>query len=78
MKKLPNVRNAIPSIAQGKWVNHIELLRNEIAHPGLQERSSSLLAREKLWPFIQWIESLVSELEDFLKQAHMGKGSAHG
>lgn len=68
-KKLPNIRQPLPSLAHSKWINDIEVLRNEIAHPGLQERSSSLLGREKLWPFIQWIESLESELEDFLEQA---------
>ena len=73
-KKLPNIRQSLPSLAHSKWINDIEVLRNEIAHPGLQERSSSLLAREKLWPFIQWIESLESELEDFLKRPRMVKG----
>ncbi len=77
-KKIPNIRKAVPTVAHGKWINRVELLRNEIAHPSLQERSSSLLARENLWPFIQWIESLEAELEAFLKQAEMVKRSAHG
>jgi len=71
-KKLTKRRQVIPTLNDNKLCKYIERLRNEIAHPGLQERSSELLAREDLWPFIEWAETLESELQEFLKENHEG------
>lgn len=69
VKKFKNIKQAVPSLGERKFCSDVERLRNEIAHPGLEERSSSLLSRKKLWPFIEWAEALESELEELLNQA---------
>ncbi len=70
--KVTSIKDSVPSLTQRKFRGAVERLRNEIAHPGSEERSSSLLTREKLWPFIEWAERTQSELENFLNQAKMG------
>jgi hypothetical protein len=67
-RKLPNIKQAVPALGDAEFCRDVEKLRNEIAHPGSDERSSSLLDRERLWPFIKQAETLASELEEFLKQ----------
>jgi len=74
-RKLASTKGAVPSLAQRTFRMTIEKLRNEIAHPGAEERSSSLLTRESFWPFIEWLELLQSELERFLGRAKMGAAS---
>lgn len=71
--KAANIRGSIPTLANRKFREAVERLRNEIAHPGSTERSSSLLTRKKLWPFIEWAEILQSELECLLNQAKTGR-----
>jgi len=67
-RKLPDIKQAIHSLADAKFCSRVERLRNEVAHPGLEERSSSLLDRKKLWPFTEQTETLESELQEFLEQ----------
>lgn len=69
VKKFTNIKQAVRALGERGFCSNVERLRNEIAHPGLEERSSSLLTRERLWPFIEWAEALESELEEFLNQA---------
>ena len=52
----------IPALLHKKGRSAAEELRNELAHPGMEEGSSKLLTRESLWPFIQWAEELTKEL----------------
>lgn len=66
-RKFTNVREMVRTLDNAKFCAELEKLRNEIAHARLEERSSSLLTRERLWPFIEWAETLESELEEFLK-----------
>jgi hypothetical protein len=73
--KIKNIKDSVPSLTHRKFCRAVERLRNEIAHPGSQERSSSLLTRERLWPFVERAEILQSELEVFLNQAKMGSVS---
>lgn len=72
-RKLTNIRKSIPSLNHGTFCGAVETLRNEIAHPATEERSSSLFTKEKLWPFIEWAEMLQLELDGFLRQAKMGR-----
>ena len=69
IKRLTKAKQPISALGERKFCSDIERLRNEIAHPGLEQRSSSLLPREKLWPFIEWAETLESELDEFLNKA---------
>ncbi len=69
IKKSMNVKHAIPALFNKEFCHEVEPLRNEIAHPGINERSSSLLSRERLWHFINWTGTLESELESLLKLA---------
>jgi hypothetical protein len=48
--------------------NMAERLRNEIAHIGLEEQSSEILPKHKLWSFIEWAESLESQLNYYYEQ----------
>lgn len=75
IRKFTNIKQAVPALGKKKFCDDVEKLRNEIAHPGLEERSSSLLTREILWPFIMWAESLELELENFLNQTPSGQRS---
>ncbi len=74
IRKFTNIKQAVPALGNKKFCSDVWKLRNEIAHPGLEERSSSLLTREILWPFIMWAESLESELEDFLNHTMTPSG----
>lgn len=67
-RKLSIIRKAIPCLDNSKQCSFVERLRNEIAHPGMEEKSSALLPREKLWLFIEWVETLESELHEFIEQ----------
>jgi len=67
-RKLSTIREALPCLGNSKQCSYVERLRNEIAHPGLEEKSSALLPRERLWLFIEWAETLESELQEFLEQ----------
>jgi hypothetical protein len=69
VKKYPSIKQTVRALGKRKFFSEVERLRNEIAHPGSEERSSSQLTRERLWPFIEWAETLESELEEFLNQA---------
>lgn len=67
-RKLTSLKEAVPCLGNSELCGYVERLRNEIAHPGLEERSSALLTRERLWHFIEWAETFESELQEFLKQ----------
>jgi hypothetical protein len=67
--KSTNIKQSVSSLGENNFCSDLERLRNEIAHPALEEGSSSLLTRERLWPFIEWAETLESELDEFLNQA---------
>lgn len=73
-KKSTTIKHAIPALRNKAFCDEIEPLRNEIAHPGIEERSSLLLSRERLWPFIEWASAIESELEE-LKQTKTFSGS---
>jgi len=75
VRKFTNIKQAVPALGERKFCSDLERLRNEIAHPGLEEGSSSLLTRERLWRFIEWAETLESELEEFLNQANIFSGT---
>jgi hypothetical protein len=45
-----------------KFCNIAEKLRNELAHPGLEEQSSKILYREMFSDFINWIEFVEFDL----------------
>ena len=67
IQKNKSVLELIPSLKNKKICNIAEKLRNEIAHPGFEERSSLLLSIENLLPFIEWSEQLELELQNYLK-----------
>jgi hypothetical protein len=71
-RKITKTRTSVPSLANSRQCSCVEKLRNEIAHPGMEEKSSFLVARDKLWPFIEWAETLESELGQFLEQTTDG------
>jgi hypothetical protein len=73
-RRFPRVKQAVPALGERKSCSDVERLRNEIAHPGLEEGSSSLLTRERLLPFIEWAEALESQLEEFLHQRKTPSG----
>lgn len=52
------VIKAIPVLEDKEFCRVAEKLRNEIAHPGLEEQSSELLSRKMLWHFIDWLNEL--------------------
>ncbi len=54
MKK--EVIKEVPALDDKKFCKIAEKLRNELAHPGLEEQSSKILSREIFSSFLKWIE----------------------
>jgi hypothetical protein len=68
-RRTKTVLSQVPTLDNVSLCNTAERVRNEIAHPGLEEQSSDLLSRENLWQFIQWAETLESQLQKYLESA---------
>ncbi|HZK93585.1 MAG TPA: hypothetical protein VFC67_05210 [Prolixibacteraceae bacterium] len=62
-----SVVEMVPVLKNDHLCRKAEMLRNEIAHPGMEEQSSNLPNRESLWPFIQWAETLEDQLQNYLE-----------
>lgn len=62
MKGNPDTKAYVPALTNRPYRERLEKLRNELAHPGLVERSSSLLVRSEAWQFIKWAEALEAQL----------------
>lgn len=62
MKGNPDAKAAVPALINKAYRERLEKLRNELAHPGLVERSSLLLVRTEAWSFIEWAETLEAQL----------------
>jgi len=73
MSKSKHVRKAISALDNTNFCRFIEKLRNEIAHPGQEEKSSDLLERGSIWPFIEWSEKLEIELQEYLDKRRKAK-----
>lgn len=66
MRKWKSVRLAIPAL-DDELYKIAEKLRNELAHPRMEEQSLLLLPKEKILPFINWADEFCQQMNIYLE-----------
>ncbi len=68
VQRTKSIIDQVPALQKNEFSSQAEKIRNDIAHPGMEDTICNLQTPDALWEFIQWAESMESQLQNYIDE----------